>query len=549
MDAVTLEIMHGKLLATVDEMGMVLARTSMSPVIYEVLDFACGICDAEGDLVAQANGLTLFTGTFAAQVRFIIEKHGARMQPGDAFITNDPFQGGTHCCDMAVIKPLFHERQRIGFAITVAHWLDVGGAVAGSLPADASEVFQEGLRLPGVRLCQDGRLLEDVRDIIAANSRLPQMALGDLNAELAAVNIAERRLTELVDRYGLDGLQSAFAEILDHGEQQARQAVAALPDGVYVAEDWIDGDGVTDDRIPVRVSVRIEGETITADFDGCAPARGGPINCTRGALQSAVKSVFKALVGPQEPSNEGWFRPVRIEIPEGTVFSAVSPSPIGWYYEGAAQASELVWKALAPIAPERFSAGSYMSLCATYICGRDKAGEMFVHIEPQHGGWGATPERDGASGLIAITDGDTCNLSVELLEAKYPLRISRYGFNTEEGPGAGRHRGGFGLVREYEVLTDDAFTYASFGRSVERPWGADGGQPGSRNHLTISRNGGSLRTARTPHEALARGDRVAIVTGGGGGWGDPADRSDDEIAADIADGLLTEDQAREVYGR
>jgi N-methylhydantoinase B len=548
LDPVTLEIVHGKLLATVDEMGVVMARTSMSPVIYEVLDFACGICDPRGDLIAQANGLTLFTGTFAAQVRFIIGKYEGRMRPGDVFITNDPFNGGTHCCDMAVIKPLFDKDQVVAYAITVAHWLDVGGAVAGSLPADATEVFQEGLRLPGIRLCVAGELLDDVRDIIAANSRLPKMALGDLNAELAAVNIAAGRIGELCERYGADGLAGAFTEILMAGESEARQALAALPDGEYKAEDWIDGDGQSEDRIPVRVAVRIEGEKLIADFTGSAAARRGPINCTAGALQSAVKSVFKALVGPHAPSNEGWFRLVEIRVPEGTVFSAVSPSPIGWYYEGAAQASELVWKALAPVAPERFSAGSYMSLCATYICGEDRTGEAFVHIEPQHGGWGATPERDGASGLIAITDGDTYNLSAEILEAKYPLRLVRYAFNTDDGPGAGRFRGGFGLVREYEVLTDNAFTYASLGRSIERPWGADGGQPGSTNYIEITSGGATRRVARIPHAGLKKGDRVAIVTGGGGGWGSPADRDKAAVEADIADGLIERDAAQAVYG-
>lgn len=548
MDPVTLEIVHGKLLATVDEMGVVMARTSMSPVIYEVLDFACGICDPKGDLIAQANGLTLFTGTFAAQVRFIIGKFEGRMQPGDAFITNDPFNGGTHCCDMAVVKPVFQEGQIVAYAITVAHWLDVGGAVAGSLPADATEVYQEGLRLPGIRLCRDGELIDDVRDIIAANSRLPKMALGDLNAELAAVNIATGRIAELCERYGADGLANAFDAILTSGESEARAALAALPDGAYLAEDWIDGDGQTEDRIPVKVAVRIEGERLVADFTGSAGARNGPINCTAGALQSAVKSVFKALVGPHAPSNEGWFRPVEIVVPDGTVFSAVSPSPIGWYYEGAAQASELVWKALAPVAPERFSAGSYMSLCATYICGQDLSGEAFVHIEPQHGGWGATPDRDGASGLIAITDGDTYNLSAELLEAKYPLRLVRYAFNTDDGPGAGCFRGGFGLVREYEVLTDDAFTYASLGRSVERPWGADGGHEGSSNYIEITSGGETRRVARIPHAGLKKGDRVAIVTGGGGGWGDPSDRDRDAIAADIADGLIDPAAAQAVYG-
>ncbi len=549
MDPVVLEIVHGKLLATVDEMGSVLARTSMSPVIYEVLDFACGICDQRGDLIAQANGLTLFTGTFAGQVRYIIEKHGASMRPGDAFITNDPYNGGTHCCDMAVVKPIFVDDDLLGFAVSVAHWLDVGGAVAGSLPADATEVFQEGLRLPGLRLCRDGRLLDDMRDLIAANSRLPKMSLGDLNAELAAVNIAERRLAEIAARFGADGIRDAFAAILEHGEREARRALAELPDGEYVAEDFIDGDGVTEERIPVRVAARIEGDRLIVDFTGCAPARGGPINCTHGALQSAVKSVFKALVGPRAPSNEGWFRPVEIEIPPGTVFSAEAPSPIGWYYEGAAQASELVWKALAPIRPDRFSAGSYMSLCATYICGEDANGDMFVHIEPQHGGWGATSERDGVSGLIAITDGDTYNLSVELLEAKYPLRVRRYGFNVENGVGAGRHRGGYGLVREYEVLTDSAFTYASLGRSVEPPWGMDGGSSGSQNYLEIASNGSSRRVARISYASLQRGDRVSIVTGGGGGWGDPGHRDAADVAADVADGLLTPAQAQELYGR
>lgn len=548
MDPVTLEIVHGKLLATVDEMGVVMARTSMSPVIYEVLDFACGICDAKGDLIAQANGLTLFTGTFAAQVRFIIEKYEGRMRPGDAFITNDPFNGGTHCCDMAVVKPVFDGNDVVAYAITVAHWLDVGGAVAGSLPADATEVFQEGLRLPGIRLCRDGDLLDDVRDIIAANSRLPKMALGDLNAELAAVNIAAGRIAELCERYGAGGLAEGFRAILSAGEREARAALAALPDGRYEAEDWIDGDGQTDERIPVKVAVSIQGEKLIADFTGSAEARKGPINCTVGALQSAVKSVFKALVGPHAPSNEGWFRLVEIIVPDGTVFSAVSPSPIGWYYEGAAQASELVWKALAPVAPERFSAGSYMSLCATYICGEDRSGEAFVHIEPQHGGWGATPERDGASGLIAITDGDTYNLSAELLEAKYPLRLVRYAFNTDDGPGAGRYRGGFGLVREYEVLTDNAFTYASLGRSVERPWGADGGGQGSPNYIEITSGGQTQRVARIPHAGLKKGDRVAIVTGGGGGWGDPADRDPSAVQGDIADGLIGAEEARAVYG-
>lgn len=547
-----LEVIEGKLLAAVDEMGVVLARTSMSPVIYEVLDFACGICDANGELIAQSNGLTLFTGTFSGQVRFIARKFAGRIRPGDAFITNDPFEGGTHACDMAVVQPIFVDGELVAYAISVAHWLDVGGAIAGSLPTDATDTFQEGLRLPGLRLCVGNELLPEVCDLIRANVRLPAMALGDLNAELAAVRIGLRRVAAISERYGAPALTGAFDNILALSEQRSRRAVAQLPNGVYEATDFIDGDGVSEEQIPVRVAVQIDDEEIRFDFSGSAPTRRGPVNCSRGALLSAVKTVFRALVDPHAPSNDGWFRPLVIEIPDDTVFSARAPAPVGWYYEGSAHASELIWKALAPVAPNRFSAGSYMSLCATYLCGRhpDRPdGEsFFVHIEPQHGGWGASETRDGASALIAVTDGDTYNYSVELLEAILPLRVRRYALNVADGAGAGRYRGGFGVVREYEVLTDEASFHGSLGRTVERPWGTDGGAPGTCNYVEIVNRSGTRRVARSAQIPLARGDLVRIVTGGGGGWGDVRERAPDAVERDVVNGYINAEAARTEYG-
>jgi N-methylhydantoinase B len=546
-DAVTHEVIVGKLLSIVDEMAIVLARASMSPVVYEVLDFACGICDGRGDLVAQTNGITIFTGTFSRQVRFIVERFGTDMAPGDVFLTNDPFEGGTHACDFAIVRPVFAAGDIVAYAIAVAHLLDVGGAVAGSLPPDATSVFQEGLRLSGIRLARDDRLIDDIIRIIVENVRLPVLTLGDINAELAAVRIAERRLLETAAKYGAPVLDGAFRRLIASSEAQARAVIAGLPDGDYHATDIIDGDGASEDAIPVQVTVRIRGSAIEADFSGSSPARNAPINCSRGALTSAVKTVMKALVGPQEPSNDGWFRPLTVTAPEGTVFTAEKPSPTGWYYEGAAQASELVWKALAPLVPARFSAGSYMSLCATYLSGSGAEG-LFVHIEPQNGGWGATTGHDGASGMIAITDGDTYNHSVELLEARFPVLIHRYGYNVEAGVGAGRHRGGFGLVREYEVETDDALLYASFGRTTTRPWGVDGGGEGSRNGIDVMRGGDSLHLTRTPRFPLQRGDRVRILTGGGGGWGDPFARDPEAVARDVRDELLTAQAAVAMYG-
>lgn len=549
LDPVTLEIIRGKLLATADEMGIVIARTSMSPVIYEVLDFACGILNTDAQLIVQTNGITLFTGTFGFQLKSVLRKYEGDIRPGDVYMTNDPFEGGTHTCDVALIKPVFVGGELKAFAIAVAHWSEVGGSVAGSIPPDATEIYQEGIRFPGIRVCRDDELQTDILDLIRTNVRLPTMCLGDLNAELAAVRIAEARLQEIYAKYGADLVEATYAHILETSERLSREAVAALPDGTYVAEDWIDGDGVTDERIPVRVEVRIDGDNMTFDFTGTSGQRPGPINCAFGALHSAVKTVFKSLVDPQAPSNEGWFRPITVVCPDGTVFTAQKPAPTGWYYESSAHASELVWKALAEIAPERFSAGSYMSLAGSYIYGRDpKTNEIFVHIEPAVGGWGATATRDGTSALIATTDGDTYNYSVELFEAKFPLYIRQYTLNVADGVGAGRHRGGFGVIREFEILGDEAHTYASIGRSIERPWGLDGGGQGSNNYLEIVNNGETKRVARIPYYPVKRGGRVRVVTGGGGGFGDPFTRPVDEVIEDVRNDYITPDIARKAYG-
>jgi N-methylhydantoinase B len=354
---------------------------------------------------------------------------------------------------------------------------------------------------------------------------------------------------ELAGKYGTEVVEAAFDHLLSVSEKQARAAIAALPDGTYEAEDIIDGDGVTTDPISVKVAVTISGERLTADFTGCPPAVAGPINCAAGALQSAVRTIFKALVAPQAPSNEGWFRPLSVIAPKGSVFTAEKPSPTGWYYEGSVHASELVWKALAKLMPERFSAGSYTSLCVLYVSGKDETGQPFIHIEPQHGGWGASRDGDGANALIALTDGDTYNYSVEVIEARFPLLVRRYGLNVEGGSGAGRRRGGFGVIRDYEVLGEGASAYCSFGRTDTPPWGIEGGKPGSVNLLLVEENGGKVRNfSREPHIELKHGDLVRIITGGGGGWGDPRAREPEQVRRDVEDGYITSEVARSVYG-
>ncbi len=564
-DPFTIEIVKEKLHAAADEMGVVLARTSMSPIVYEVLDFACGITDADAQVVAQTNGLTLFTGTFGPQIQSILRKHGLEgMREGDVFATNIPYEGGTHTCDVCLVKPILVDHlgsdparrgqtpgggRVIGFAVSVTHWIEIGGAVPGSISPEATEIYQEGLQLPGVRVVEEGVPNQTLIDMIEANIRLPRTGIGDLNAGLAATAIGEARVREACERYGVELVLASFARVLDHGEQIARAELRKIPNGVYTATGVIDGDGVSDDEIPIAVAVTVGDDFLHADFTGCAPQTRGPVNCSTGALLSACKTVVRAITAPSARSNDGFFRPFSLTVPPGTVFSAEPPAPTGWYYEGAAFANDLIWKALAPVVPDRLGAGSYTSLCCSYVVGTDEAGELFVLAEPNVGGWGGSALGDGASALIATTDGDTYNFPVEVVESRYPVLVERYALNVEAGGGAGRHRGGFGVVRTYRVHgASEASGYGSIGGFGRVPWALGGGSPGTENFLDYTTPDLHLRRGRVPRVELTDGAVVSSVTGTGGGFGDPFEREPERVREDVLDGYVTVEEARTVYG-
>jgi N-methylhydantoinase B len=549
-DPFTEEIIKDKLGAIADEMGVVLARTSMSPVVYEVLDFACGLADRDGQVIAQTNGITVFTGTFRPQIESVLRKFGAEaLQAGDIYVTNDPYAGATHICDICLIAPIFEAGALLGFAVSVTHWVDIGGGMPGSIPPDATEIFQEGLLVPCLLLARAGTVDAGILDLLRANVRLPQMALGDLHAGMAAVAIGERGVRDLHRRYGVDALESSTASLLAQGERLSRAEIAKIPNGVYTAEDSIDGDGVSDDPIPIRVTVTVHDERVEVDFTGSSPQVRGPINCARGALESACKTAFRAITAPQAASNDGAFRPFAIHCPDGTVFTAQRPAPTGWYYESTAFATELVWKALAPVLPDKLGAGSYVSVCATYVVGPGEGSEVWVLVEPNDGGWGADHELDGENGLISSVDGDTYNFPVEVIESRFPLRVDRYALAIERGAGAGRRRGGFGLVRDYRILDErGAVSFGSMGGWRRRPWGLHGGGEGTNNSLEYLRADGSTSRHGRAKQDVVAGDVVRIVTGGGGGYGDPLEREPERVAADVLDGYVSVDDAAAVYG-
>ncbi|HEX5190755.1 MAG TPA: hydantoinase B/oxoprolinase family protein [Streptosporangiaceae bacterium] len=550
-DRFTIDVLREGFAAISDEMFVSLQRTSQSPIIYEVLDFAVGISDADGELVSQGNGIAGFLGPLGDAIKETIARHPG-LRPGDVIIANDPYAGGgTHLSDVALVRPVFCADELVGFAAAKGHWTEVGGKDPGSWTADSQDVYAEGLQLPFVHAYRGGEAVQDIRAILAANSRLPEMVLGDLTAQAACLEVAERRLLEMCDRYGVGTVKTAMNAVLERSERLCRDALARIPHGVFTAEDFTDTDGLGNGPFAVQVRVEVTGEGVTCDFTGSHAQVPGPINCTWSGLVSGVRTVFKAITDPAEPATEGWFRPLTIICPPGSIFNATRPAPVAAYFEATEMASDLVWHALAPAFPDRLPAGTFVSVCSTSLAlTHPDTGEQTLLVEPQPGGWGATSDADGQHGLVSVGDGETYTIPVEVAEQRYGVLVERFGFDIVEGAGAGRRRGGRGLVREYRICCDEALLTVAWGRHLYPPWGAAGGMDGSPNYVEVLRDGEPLgpRFGKVSRMPLRRGDLVRLVTGSGGGYGDPREREPGLVTADVRDGLITAAEAAEYYG-
>jgi N-methylhydantoinase B len=551
IDLFTIEIVKDALVAIGDEMFIALQRTSKSTIIYEVLDFASGLIDARGQLITQGNGVTGFLGTLTFAVQSVLEKFGpANLHPGDVIITNDPYGGGgTHLSDVSLIVPIFYDGQLVAFAASKAHWTEVGGKDPGSWTTDSTEVFQEGLQFPCVKLYEEGRPIQSLIDLIAANVRLPDMTLGDMYAQAASLRLGERRFQELCNKYRLDVVQYAIEALLDYGERMTRLELAKLPKGVYEAEDWIDDDGIGNGPFPVRVKVTISDDEFICDFTGTHPQVPGPVNCALTGLHSGVRTILKAITSPSIAVNEGCFRPLKVICPERTIFSAQRPAAVSTYWETMNYVTDLVWKALAPIVPEHLPAGHFLSVCGVVVAGQHPdTNELFLLVEPQAGGWGAGAEKDGESGLMCVGDGETYVIPIEVAETRYGIIVDRYELDTSTDAGAGLHRGGRGCIRDYRAAVDLTLT-ATFGRHKYVPWGAEGGREGSRNEVRIFHHDGREvvlgKCARYP---LKRGEVARLITGTGGGWGSPLERPVEAVTEDARNGYISLEQAKRDYG-
>ncbi|WP_433634262.1 hydantoinase B/oxoprolinase family protein [Halomicrococcus sp. NG-SE-24] len=551
IDPFTREVIANALQSAAEEMFINLGRTAKSSVIYETLDYACGLVDPDGNVVAQANGVPGFLGTLKYGVEDVVDKYGTDgFEPGDVVLVND-YSGGTHLNDVAMVAPVFAGDDIVLFTASKAHWTDIGGKDPGSWTTDATSVFQEGLQLPMVKLYEGGAINQHVRDIIEANTRMPAMTLGDMQAQEASMDVAADRVGEVIDKYGKATVLQAMVEYLEWGEQLVREEVEALPNGTYTATDAIDDDGITDEPIHVEVTVTITDDAVEVDFTGSDEAATGPINSPYAATASMVRAFFQALTLPDANTNEGFFAPLELTVPEGTVFNATKPAAIGTDWESSTMAADLPWQALAPHVPEKLAAGHFMSVCATIVGGHDdRHDEDFLVIEPQPGGWGASDGRDGADVLVCVGDGDTLEMPVEVMETRFPLLFDQFRLNTPQETGHGEYRGGSGLVQDYTVYNESgAFLTASFGRSKHPPWGVNGGQDGNGNHIEIvAADGTSERHNKVTTYDLADGETARLVTSSGGGYGDPLDRDPERVLDDYRDDYVTADIAREVYG-
>jgi N-methylhydantoinase B len=520
-DAVELAIFQSAVHSIAEEMGAALRRTALSPNIKERRDYSCAIFDGQARVIAMGDHMPVHLGSMPMSVKAAVE--AIELGPGDIAILNDPYFGGTHLPDITMVLPVFVEgRDRPAFYVcNRAHHADVGGAHAGSM-GPAREIFQEGIRIPPVRIVRGGEVDREVLALILLNVRTPGEREGDLASQIGACRVGERRLSELIEKHGLAAVDALVEEILDYSERLVRAELRTMPEGEFSAEDWLDDDGVSDE--PRRIAVRLRFDPSAAemhvDLAGSSPQVEGSVNAVRAITLSACFYVLRCLLRDDAPATAGILRPLTLETPPGSIVDARSPAPVaGGNVETSQRIVDVLLRALAKAVPERVPAASAGTMSNLTIGGVDpRTGEPFTYYETTAGGMGARPGLDGISGVQTHMT-NSLNTPIEALEYAYPFRVRRYAYRDESG-GKGRFRGGDGLVREIELLTDAQVTLLAERRRF-RPYGLEGGEDGAPGRATVVRADSGEETG-LPGKCsvrLAAGDRLRIETPGGGGWG------------------------------
>lgn len=540
IDPVTVEVIRNAFNSIASQMNNNLSRSAYTPIIYEMKDCSVGLFDAQARLLGQAPGLPIFLGNLEAAIHVTTEAIGgnAAYREGDVYAVNDSYLVGSHLNDVSVFSPIFHESELIGFGATKAHWLDIG-AKDPSQAMDSTSIYQEGYRIGPTKLYDAGEPVSGVLDFLTRNSRLPKSVWGDLHAQIAACRTGERELSLLHDRFGATTIAASAEQVFDQCEALDREAVAGLRDGTYDAAGDLDSWGPGGKPVHVEVTVTIDGAQMYLDLAGSDGQTPGCMNCGYAQTVAAARLAFKFLVNPDVDVTAGTFRNLIISAPERSVFDAREPAACQYYYPHLGLMIDLFIRALAPVMPDRVVAGQPADAMNILFTGTDpRTGEQFMSGEATAVGWGAYQGGDGTNGLINYGGGDLKNIPVEVQEARYPVRVHRYGLREDSG-GRGQWRGGLGVVREYEVLGGDVRVSTWFERTLTPGWGLFGGEPGAVTSVTLDVDGVTSDMLKANAVPVPIGGRITVSTGGGGGYGAPTERSSDDAERDQLDGYIT----------
>jgi N-methylhydantoinase B len=552
IDPITLAVLRGRLEQIADEMDATLFRAAFNPIIAEAHDACHGLYHAEtgATLVQGTSGLPIFVGAMAFAVKAVIDKVGrdGGLDPGDTYLFNDPYDGGTHLNDFRLVRPLMRARQVFAWIASVGHWLDIGGNVPGNYNPKATECFQEGVRIPPVKLFRAGAIQQDIIDILAANSRVPQSNWGDLNGQINALDLGERRLHALLDEYGDDTITAALAALSARAEALMRANIAALPDGTYTCDDFLDNDGVTDAPLRIALDLTIAGDTMRLDFSRSAPPCDGPLNIAR---STAIACCYVALkhIFTDVPANAGCLAPIEFHIPDTTLLAVSAPRPVAGYTETILRVIDVIFGAFAQAAPERAQGSPFATINALSLAGWREHRRRWIMFCFFGGGLGGNPESDGLNHSNNPISTATIP-PVEILESLYPVMFTQWALRPDSG-GPGRHRGGLGAIYEIEALAPDGADVFLIGeRGKYPPFGVNGGEPAALNRFVYETDQGEQippLISKVTDVRIRQGQKVRLETPGGGGFGDPATREPARVVADVRRGYISRENALRDY--
>lgn len=547
IDPITFAVVKNALDSIVDEMAYTVVRTARSEIVKDVMDYSAALCAADGSMLAQAKTIALHLGAVPEAMAEVLARHRDTLKPGDAIILNDPYQGGMHLPDIFMFLPIFADGKLQAFSVVICHHTDMGGRVPGSNASDSTEIYQEGLRIPVLKLYEAGAPNETLFKIIEKNVRLPELVIGDLKAQYAACKVGERELGKLLAKLGPDVAQSYLAELMDYAERMTREEIRRWPDGTYSFTDYIDDDGFDDRPIPIQVAITVKGDHVYVDYEGTSPQVRGALNSTKSYTNSCTYLSVRSVLKGDIPNNDGVFRCITVTAPESSILNPTIPAACAARALTGYRVVDAMFGALAQIVPDRVPAAGEGGNTVVCIGGYRSDRSPFIIVDMICGCWGGRPDKDGVEAITNPSQ-NLSNTPVETMEAQHPVRVEEYALRQDSG-GAGQWRGGLGVSRAYTLLCDEAMLQLRADRLAFRPYGLNGGGPGAATENSLTDIDGQIE--QLPGKigtTMRKGQLVRHAQAGAGGFGDPLDRDPARVAHDVWNEKVSATAARIVYG-